>query len=86
MRVDPALEVSGEVAAVFALQVWALPVAAAARAMARAPSALAPHRLVVVIEQRIVAAQFLTGADVAKDPECRGYPGFDSGRGGLASL
>src|SRR5258708_6742015 len=63
--VDLALEVGGEVVSVLALQVWALPVAAADRATARARPTLAPHRLVVVVEERIVGGQFLTSADVA---------------------
>jgi hypothetical protein len=51
---QPAQEVGGEVAAVLALQVWALPVPAADRAPARRCSAPAFHRAVVVVEERVV--------------------------------
>src|ERR1700733_10057939 len=62
---QPAQEVGGEVAAVLALQVWALPVPAADRAAARRCSAPAFHRAVVVVEERVVGGQLLASADVA---------------------
>src|SRR6266699_3091375 len=60
-----ALEVGGEVVPVSALQFWALPVPAADRATARGCPALAVHRPVVVVEERVVGGQLLAGADVA---------------------
>jgi pimeloyl-ACP methyl ester carboxylesterase len=76
-RGEAAQQVPGEVAAVPALQLRQLPVAAADRAAAGRRAAVAGHRVVGVVEQRVVGGQLLPRGhvphgdqhDVAGEPD-----------------